>query len=293
MEFCHYLIMLFMSSMSLRGRKATEAIPSLFGDCFVATAWLLAMTLLMTSCTALDTLLATPTPVIPTETPLPSPTFAWFPPSSTPTPQVFITRAATPEMKPGLGGILLTDDLSDASLWDTAASDQASAQVNDHQINLAVQSQVYMISLHRDLVLNNFYAEITARPGLCRGEDSYGMLVRANAVAGYRFSLHCNGTVSAERVSVGKRQVLQAPLASGDAPPGAPAEVRIGVWAVGIEMRLFLNGRYQFSVADANYSTGTVGVFVNSVGSTAAVVSFTDLTVWDVIYIPPTRTPQP
>lgn len=251
------------------------------------------MSLLVSGCTALDGLLAAPTPVMPTGTPPPSPTIVWFPASSTPTAQFFVTQMPTPEMRPGLGDVFLTDDLSDPSTWGTAASNEGSAAIDNNRLTLAVQSQVYMVSLRQDLVLNDFYAEITARPGLCRADDSYGMLVRANAVAGYRFSLSCNGTVSAERVSVGKRQVLQEPLPSGDAPPGAPGEVRIGVWAVGNEMRLFLNGRYQFSVSEPSYSSGTVGVFVNSAGSTAAIVSFSDLTVQEVYYIPPTRTPQP
>jgi len=251
------------------------------------------MAWLITGCTVLDVLLAAPTPAAPTETPPPSPTYAWFPPSSTPTPQVFLSPLPTPEMRPGLGGITLTDDLSDPSTWDTAASDEASAVIENGRLTLAVKSQVYMTSLRRDLLIGDAYVEITALPGLCRGEDSYGMFFRANAVAGYRFSLYCNGQVGVERVSVGKRQVLQEPMPSGDAPPGAPGEVRLGVWAVGTEMRLFLNDRYQFSVTDANYSSGTVGVFVNSAGSTAATVSFSDLVVQDILYVPPIRTPQP
>jgi hypothetical protein len=252
----------------------------------------LATTLLMTSCSALDLILATPLPVVQTKPPLPSPTFAWFPPSATPSPQVFTTRAATPEMRPGLGDVFLTEDISDPSLWDTATSDQGGAEIDEDRLTLAVQSGVYMISLRHELIVNDFYAEITASPGLCRADDSYGFLVRAN-VAYYRFSLTCNGMVSAERVSVGTRQVLQVPLPSGDVPPGAPGEVRIGVWAVGTEMRLFLNGRYQFSVNDSNYASGTLGVFVNSAGATAAVVSFSDLSVQSVTYNPPISTPQP
>jgi hypothetical protein len=251
------------------------------------------MSLLVSGCAALDVILATPTPVVPTGTPPPSPTILWFPPSATPTPQVFVTRPATPEMRPGLGEMFLTDKALDPTMWDTIESNEASAVIDDDRLTLAVQSQVYMISLRQELVLGDFYAEITARPGLCRGDDSYGFLVRANAVAGYRFSLYCNGRVSAERVSVGKRQVLQEPIPSGDAPPGAPGQVRIGVWAVGDEMRLFLNGRYQFSVTEPSYSSGTVGVFVNSAGDTAVTVSFSDLSVQDVIYVPPTPTPEP
>ena len=196
-------------------------------------------------------------------------------------------------MRPGLGTTFLTDEFSDESLWDTAVSDQASAAIEDNRLTLAAQSKVYMISLRHELVLDDYYAEITARPNLCRGDDSYGILVRANAVAYYRFALSCNGTAGAERVSVGTRQLLQEPLLSGDVPPGAPGEVRIGIWAVGNEMRLFLNGRYQFSMSDSNYASGTLGVFVNSAGDTAMIVSFSDLTVQRVNYTLPTNTPQP
>ena len=243
------------------------------------------------SCAAMDVLIATPVPPITTETPPPTPTIVWFPPSVTPSPQAFSTYPPTPEMRPGLGTTFLTDEFSDKSLWDTAASDQASAAIEDNRLTLAAQSKVYMISLRHELVLDDYYAEITARPNLCRGDDSYGILVRANAVAYYRFALSCNGNTGAERISVGTRQLLQSPLLSGDVPPGAPGEVRIGIWAVGNEMRLFLNGRYQFSISDSNYASGTLGVFVNSAGSTAMVVSFSDLTVQRVYYELPQETP--
>ena len=250
---------------------------------------------LLTACSALATPVMTETP--PPATPLPSPsaTIAWFPPSTTPSPQVFATYTATPEMRPSLGPVLLQDDFSVESegLWDTATSDQGSASIDRNRLTLAVQAGVYLISLHHDLAANNFYAEITARLSLCRGDDDYGLLVRANAVAYYRFALSCNGTARAERISVNTRQPLQAPIASGDAPPGAPGEVRIGVWAVGAEMRLFLNGRYQFSIHDSNYRTGTIGVFAHSAGDTPVTINFSDFMLQEVTYSPPTRTPMP
>jgi hypothetical protein len=184
-------------------------------------------------------------------------------------------------MRPNVGGILFNDDFSRSSLWDIAASDQASASINKNRLNLAAQSGIYMISLRHETILNDYYAEITAAPSLCRSEDSYGFLIRANAAATYRFGLSCDGTVGAERVSGRSREVLQKPLPSGDVPQGA-GEVRIGVWAVGADMRLFLNGRYQFSINNANYPTGTIGVFVNSAGDTPVVVSFSDLSVREI-----------
>lgn len=250
----------------------------------------LAMTLFTSSCAQLDAMLATPTPLTATETPLPTATINWFPPSATPTLIALSTKAPTPEMRPGLGAEIITDDFSRASRWDLAASNEASADIKNNRLTLSVQSEVYMLSLRNDLVLSDYYAEITARPSLCRAEDSYGLLVRASASSYYRFALACNGTARAERVSGGTRLVLQQPLPSGDVPPGAPGQVRIGVWAVGREMRLFLNGRYQFAISDPSFPSGALGVFVRSVGDTAAVVSFSDLTVQSVNYVLPTPT---
>ena len=254
----------------------------------------LAMTLLITSCAFLDNLNATPAPIILTETPLPTPTIDWFPASATPTlGSSFTQRPPTPVMRPGLGATTLNDDFSDSFLWDTVTSNEASAEIRNNRLNLSVQSKLYIISLRHELAADNYYAEITARLNLCRDDDSYGLLIRANAVAYYRFSLSCNGTSYAERISIGTHELLQAPLPSSDVPLGAPGEVRIGVWAVGAEMRLFLNGRYQFSISGSKYPSGTIGVFVNSAGETPVVVSFSRLTMQKVDYSFPTTTPKP
>jgi hypothetical protein len=247
----------------------------------------------LTSCSALDALLPTLTPVPPTETPSPSPTIVWFPPSATPSPGALSTLAATPEMHPGIGPTILTDDFSDEHLWDTAVSDLGSVAIDRNRLTLAAQPGVYLLSFRQGAAFGDFYAEITARPSLCRGGDEYGFLVRGRAVAYYRFALSCNGTVRADRISVDTRRPLQEAVASGDVPPGAPGEVRIGVWAFGTEMRLFLNGRFQFTLQDANYMSGGLGVFADSAGETPLTVTFSELEVWDVDYIASGRTPQP
>ena len=255
------------------------------------TLCILAMTL--TACSTLDLFAAPALPVNVTETPPPSPTFVWFPPSATPTLQFFATKTATPEQRPGIGEVLLTDNFSVARSWNTSASDQGSATIERNRLTLAVQPGIYMLSLKNEVVIGNFHAEITARPSLCRGADEYGLLVRANAVAYYRFALTCNGEVHAERKSGYEKHPLQEPIISGDAPIGAPSEVRIGIWALGTEMRFFLNGRYQFTIADPNYASGTLGVFAQSAADTPVTVSFSNLVVRQIDLLPPTKTPHP
>ena len=161
-----------------------------------------------------------------------------------------------------------------------------------NRLSLAVQPGYYLSSMRRELPLSDFYAEITARPSLCRGDDNYGVIARGVGSSFYRFVLSCNGEIRAERISGGTRLPIYDPVPSGDvARP--PQEVRIGIWAVGEEMRLFLNDRYQFSVRDPKFPIGAFGVFVRSNGEEPVSVTFSDFEVYDVNYTLPTKTPWP
>ncbi len=226
--------------------------------------------------------------------PPPTPTIVWFPASATPSPQIPATKQPTPEQKPGVGSIVLSDNFSSASDWNTAASDQATVAVSNHQLTVAVQPGILGLSMLQGSIFDNFYAEITAHPSLCRAGDEYGLLFRApNNVAYYRFALSCDGTALVDRWSVRTAHPLHSATPSADAPPGAPGEVRLGVWAVGSEFHFFLNDRYQFTVTDKNYRLGAIGVFAVSNGATPVTVAFSDLAVYDVTYSLPTATPMP
>jgi hypothetical protein len=248
--------------------------------------------ILLGSCTSANGTPATGIP-LPSDTPAPTQTIVWFPPSATAILQALPTYTATTEMNPGIGKILLADDFSDDSVWDVAASDQGSAAIGRDRLTLVVQPGIYLASLRREAVFDDFYAEITARTSLCRGDDTYGLIVRAVASYFYRFVLSCNGSLHVERIFSGTRLIILEPTSSGDAPPGAPGEVRIGLWAVGSEMRLFLNDRFQFSIVDKSFPSGALGVFARAAGDTPVTVTFSDLTVYDVVYAFPTRMPNP
>ncbi len=192
-------------------------------------------------------------------------------------------------MKPGVGGLVLTDDFSSPKGWNVASSKQASVAVEANRLTIAVQPGIApVVSFRIGQVFGDMYAEITAQTSLCRGADDYGMVFRApNNVAYYRFGLACNGTAEADRISLSSDRVLQAPTASGDVPPGAPGQVRLGVWAAGQEFRFFLNGRYQFSAVDKSYPAGAIGVYAHAAGTSPVTVTFSDLAVYSVTYQPP------
>jgi len=296
--------------MSLRGATlaphasagvATRQSPTRRGDCSLAPGasagvvgkiTLLAMTLILAACLPLNPLPATEPP-LPTDTPLPTATTDWFPASATPTLNVLPPSTATPEMNPGIGRELFTDNFSDKTLWDTVDSNLASAIIKDHHLTLAIEPGVSVASLRRDVNLGNFYAEITARIALCRADDNYGILIRSTGDSFYRFIFSCNGLIHVERIKSSVRLLLSEPVPSGDVPMGAPGEVRIGIWAVGSEMRLFLNGRYQFTIIEKTFPSGAFGVFAQSRGDSPVTVTFSDLKVYDVNYIAPTMTPSP
>jgi hypothetical protein len=248
--------------------------------------------LLFTACVPLNATPATE-PARPTETPPPTPTILWFPPSATPTPNAIPTYTGTPEMNPGIGEVLLRDNFSNEKVWDTVTSEQASVILKDKHLTLAVEPGVSVASLRRDMTFGNFYAELTAQIGLCRADDTYGFMLRASGNSFYRFNLTCNGWVTVERVKSGERITLLEPTASGDVPLGPPGEVEIGIWAVGSEMRLFLNGRYQLSVFEKTFPSGAFGLFVKSNGDTPVTITFSDFNVYDVNYTPPTSAPAP
>lgn len=269
-----------LTSADLRGKKIKNPRPQR-----LSASYFFLLIFILSSCSSLDNLLATSTPVILTQTPLPTSTIVWFPPTATATlgvDSINKTPTADAQMILQLGNIILEDDFSDESLWDVASSDQATSAINNNRLILSAQSGIYMLSLRHEIILSDYYVEITAQPSLCKGQDHYGLLIRASNATYFRFVLACDGTARVERYSSGNRLVIQKPEASGDVPQGAPGEVRIGVWAYGKEMRLFLNGRFQFSIIDPSFPSGTIGVFVRSVGETPVVVSFKDLVVKEI-----------
>lgn len=227
--------------------------------------------------------MATATPVILTQTPPPTSTKVWFPPSATSTLEAdSVNQTPTPEISLQLGSIILEDNFSDESLWDIASSEQATSAINNNRLILSAQSDVYMLSLRHEIILSDYYVEVTAQLSLCNGENTYGLLIRASSANYFRFVLGCDGTVSAERYSSGSKLVIQKPAFSGDAPRGSPNAVKIGVWTYGKEMRLYLNDHFQFSIIDPSFPSGTVGVFVRSVNDTPVVIAFKELVIREI-----------
>lgn len=231
----------------------------------------------------------TPLPPLPTVTSVPptmtpTATEIWFPPTATFTPPA--TRSAlqpTVEiLNAEYGSLLFEDDFTDPSVWRLSQGPIGSAAFGVNEITLAVkQPRGYLYSERIIPELQNFYAEIIARPSICRSEDEYGMLIRITpAYDFYRFSLTCNGQTRLDKYYKGAASSPQPLNYSSEVPPGAPSESKISVWIMGNEMRFFINDIYQFSVTDPSISSGLIGVFTRAFGDDPVTVNFSELKVF-------------
>ncbi|MGD0611210.1 MAG: hypothetical protein ABSB41_06805 [Anaerolineales bacterium] len=254
-----------------------------------------AVVLGMTACSGLI-LPATDTPTPPLPSPTETATIIWFPPTITPT--VFPTNTFGPTQEPptGIGSLIFTDAFDQPALWNTAISASASAVEESNRLILSLSgpgpSQI--LSLRSEPVLGNFYAEATASLQLCLAADSYGVLFRASPGGNYyRLVLNCKGQMRLERVRSNQAEPLGDWLSSGDIPTGAPADVKFGIWAVGGNLRFFLNDRFQFSAKDPLLSSGTLGFFIKANGLTPVTVDFLNLSVYSVSAVALTQTAVP
>jgi hypothetical protein len=229
--------------------------------------------------------LPAPTPTeLPTPTQTPTPTILWFPPTNTPTPFPTLEITPTPNQRTGLGDILYADDFSTSESWPLTTSPRGNVALGVNELTLTVfEPRASVSSIRQGLVFSNFYLEITAKTSLCSGEDQYGVLLRASSPSDfYRFVLSCDGQTRLDRV-VGGTASSPQPWMFTSAVPSAPAStVRLAVWAVGRDMRFFINEQFQFEVSDPKFPSGGIGVFARAAGQTAVTVNFSDLIVYAI-----------
>jgi hypothetical protein len=174
------------------------------------------------------------------------------------------------------------DDFTANRGWTIPVSSRGEINIENGELNIILQEpNTFLYSALEEEVFTDFYAEITASPSLCSGKDQYGFMFRA-VDRYYRYALSCDGQVRLDLILSQSAVSLQPWMVSACVPSGAPSEVRLGVWAVGSEFRLFIDGVHQFSVTDEEIDRGSLGVFARSAGDTAVTVSFSDLVVREV-----------
>jgi hypothetical protein len=209
-------------------------------------------------------------------------TVIWFPPTATPTPPP--TRAAvtaTPPPPLELGAALLSDDFSRPSGWTTGHIESGSVAYGENELTLAVDAKnASLLSLREAPELTDFYLQVTASPSLCQQDDQYGVLFRASSAGdAYRLLATCSGRLRLERLLGGQASVVRDWITSSQIMPNMPASYRIGIWAKGSQIRVYINDVFELEAREPVHSKGGLGLYARQMGSTALTVSFSDLQV--------------
>ena len=218
----------------------------------------------------------------PTAVQAPTETIIWFPATPTPTELPIAEQSPTPDPHPGLGALLLDDDFSIASVWPTSQSATSAAILSNGRITLSTsQSGNVVLSTRTEPAFADFYAEITASPGLCDGEDEYGFIIRSASLGDqYRFGLSCDGRAKVDRILGAEASRPLGWISSPIIPSIMPSNVRLAVWASGSEMRFFVDDVLLFSLENAVIFEGSLGVYIRARSQGGLSVSFSDLQVW-------------
>lgn len=263
--------------------------------------WLVALVTLTSACLPPQPLSPIPLPTsteTTTVTPTTTTTIVWFPPTATFT--LFPTAVVSPteNFQPNLGPLILEDDYTDQGAWPTMRSADGSVAYGNQELTLAVAVPGgALVSLRQAPLVNDFYLEIDAMPSLCRSNDTYGLLLRASSILDfYRLMVNCNGQLRVERLKNGYAVLIQDWTPSGQIPPGGMMRTRLGVWSLNDEMRVFVNGIFQFSFRDPVWTSGQIGVFARSAGDTPMTVNFSNLSIYRLSegrLPPPTPTARP
>ncbi len=218
----------------------------------------------------------------PTSTLTPTPTQVPFPPTVTPTPlPPTVPPSPTPDPLRGAGNPVVTEDFTDPTVWVAGRSTGGTLAVAQGMLSLSVpQGPGFSVALRREPALTNFVVQTVARPRLCRGQDAYGVVLRADARGStyYRLGLTCDGQAFAEYVQGGTVTLLVEPVPIG-LPTGPPVQVPLLARLYKQQFQLYVYGNLVFEGSFRGRYQGLAGAFVRAKQASPAAVDFLQ---WEV-----------
>ena len=233
----------------------------------------------------------TATPVTPTETPVPSATPAptntviWFP--ATPTTRPMRTPTPYPVVNelPDTGGLILADNFSDESHWQTYRSGIGNAVMSNNEMTLAIQKSNSSIASFSSLPqYGDYFLRLDVSLSLCTwNEDWYGIAFRvADSENQYRWLFNCMGQTRVDRFYRGRTYTIVDWDINGVVKPSAPQKFTIGIAAQGSELRFYANDKLLASTEDTIFTTGGYGLLASSSGYGPLTVSFSNFTLSEI-----------
>lgn len=204
-------------------------------------------------------------------------------------PAAAITPTMTPEADPrsDLGsstwGAVFDDD---TETWFQYENEQVKSEVRDNKLVLTAKKansfDAWVMSYPQ---LDDTYLEVVFTTGeTCAGKDRYGILFRApDNTQGYLYNVACDGSYQF-RIWDGE-QFTDVINWSVDARIATGPEVnqRLGIWAKGDRLTLYVNGFEVGQVNDSTFSSGTFGVNIAAVENEGFTVNVTEAKAWEII----------
>ena len=199
------------------------------------------------------------------------------------------TPTATPEADPRveLGSSAWGAVFDDGTeTWFQFENDQAKSEVRDGKLVLTAKKangfDAWTMSHPK---MDDFYLEVVFTTGeQCAGKDRYGILFRApDNTQGYLYNVACDGSYQL-RIWDGEQftDLINWTVDSHIAK-GPYVTQRLGVWAEGDHLVLYVNGFQVGEARDTTFWNGTFGVNIAAAESVGFTVDVIEAKAWDIL----------
>jgi hypothetical protein len=203
-------------------------------------------------------------------------------------PSVEITPTATPDADPRseLGSSAWGAVFDDGTeTWFQFDNDQSKSELQDGKLVLTAKKansfDAWTMSYPE---MDDFYLEVVFTTGeQCAGKDRYGIFFRApDNTQGYLYNIACDGSYQL-RIWDGEQFTdLINWTVDGHIAKGPDTTQRLGVWAEGDHLVLYVNGFQVGEARDSNFLDGTFGVNIAAVENAGFTVDVTEAKAWDI-----------
>jgi hypothetical protein len=183
-----------------------------------------------------------------------------------------------------LGPADWTDNFDSGANWFGLNTDEVSFVFDDGMLRMRAKvadaGDFWGLSNRPDL--ENFFIQAVFETGdACSGLDRYGLLVRSpEPNAGYVFNVSCNGQFRIYEWDGENYNQLHGWTASTAIETGPNAENKVGVWADGNDIKLYINDILVAELDVDIYDEGQFGLLVGSVNTAPFDVYVDTISYW-------------
>ena len=210
------------------------------------------------------------------------------PQSDEPAPASAVTPTMTPEADPRneLGsstwGAVFDDD---TETWFQYENEQVKSEVRDDKLVLTAKKansfDAWVMSYPQ---FDDAYLEVSffiSEP--CAVKDRYGILFRApDNTMGYLYNVACDGSYQLRAWDGESFNDLINWTVDTRIATGPEVDQRLGIWADGEKLVLYVNGFEVGQVQDSTFSSGTFGVNIAAAENAGFSVDVTEAKIWEL-----------